>query len=116
MNILIDQGKISAVLDWQGFRLGEPEFDVMNTMMKLQCLASVLAPQYNWSTLLKRYVADYHQISPLNADKLPYYQAVWCLYFYIQITGGLPRVNRPQIRKNLLGHLQVITGIEIRES
>jgi aminoglycoside phosphotransferase (APT) family kinase protein len=115
MNILIDQGQISAVLDWQGFRLGEPEFDVMNTMMKLQCLASVLAPQYNWPALLKRYVAAYQQILHLTADKLPYYQAVWCLYFYIQIIGGLPRVNRPQIRQNLLGHLKAITGIELRD-
>jgi aminoglycoside phosphotransferase (APT) family kinase protein len=112
MNILIDQGKISAVLDWQGWKLGEPEFDVTNTMIKLHCIASVLVPKYDWSTLLKRYVAEYHRISPLDTEKLRYYQAVWCIRFFVMILA-LPRVNHPQIRQRLLNHFKAIAGIEI---
>jgi aminoglycoside phosphotransferase (APT) family kinase protein len=115
MNILIDQRTISAVLDWQGFRLGEPEADVANTMVKLHCIGSVLLPQYDWSALIKPYITEYHQLSPLNLEKLRYYQAVWCIRFFIIIIGGLPRVNHPLVRQRLLDHFQAITGIEIKE-
>lgn len=60
LNILVDHGEISAILDWQAWCLGEPEFDVTNTMVKLHCLASVLLSQYDWAVLIKRYVAEYH--------------------------------------------------------
>lgn len=114
MNILINHGAISAVLDWQGFRLGEPEADVANTMVKLYCIGSVLMPQYDWSALIKPYVTQYHQLFPLNPEKLRFYQAVWCIRFFI-IIGGLPRVNHPQVRQRLLDHFRAITDIEIRE-
>jgi hypothetical protein len=72
-------------------------------------------PQYDWSALIKPYVTEYHQLSPLNPEKLRYYQAVWCIRFFIIIIGGLPRVNHPRVRQRLLDHFQAITGIEISE-
>ncbi len=113
-NILIDHGTISAVLDWQGWKIGEPEFDVTNTMIKLHCLASVHEPHYDWSALIKPYVAQYHQVSPLNTEKLRYYQAVWCIRFFVMILN-LPRVDHPQVKQRLLNHFHAITGIEIRD-
>jgi aminoglycoside phosphotransferase (APT) family kinase protein len=115
-NILIDQGQISAVLDWQGWKLGEPEFDVTNTMVKMHCLASVHLAQYNWPNFIKRYVAEYHSRYKLNYEKLRFYQAAHCIRFYILITGGMPRVDHPQVRMRLLDHFQAITGIEISET
>jgi aminoglycoside phosphotransferase (APT) family kinase protein len=116
LNILIDHGEISAVLDWQAWCLGEPEFDVTNTMVKLHCLASVLLPQYNWSVLIKRYVADYHNRHTLDYEKLRFYQAVWCLRLYLVVTGGLPNLNHPQIRRRLLDQFTAITGITLAVS
>lgn len=84
-------------------------------MVKLHCLASVHEPQYNWSALIKPYVTEYHQLSPLNSEKLRYYQAAWCIRFFVMILD-MPRVNHPEVRKRLFDHFETITGIEIRES
>lgn len=113
LNILIDHGEISAVLDWQAWCLGDPEFDVTNTMVKLHCLASVLLPQINWSVLIKRYVAHYHRMYGLDYEKLRFYQAVWCLRLYLVVTSGLPNLNHPQIRHRLLDQFTAITGITL---
>jgi aminoglycoside phosphotransferase (APT) family kinase protein len=115
MNLLIDHGTVSAVLDWQGWRIGEPEFDVTNTMIKLHCLAAVHMPHYDWSGLIKPYVEQYHHLSPLNTEKLRYYQAVWCIRIFMMILD-MPRVDHQQVRHRLLDHFQAITGIEIQEN
>ena len=110
LNILVDQGEISAVLDWQAWCLGEPEYDVTSTMVKLHCLASVILPQYDWAVLVKRYVADYHRRYPLDYDKLRFYQAAWCLRLYVVVTAEFSNVNHPQIRRCLLDQFTAITG------
>lgn len=114
-NILVDHRTVSAVLDWQGWRIGEPEFDITNTMMKLHCLAPVHMPHYDWLGLIKPYVAEYHRLSPLNTEKLRYYQAVWCIRLFVMILE-MPRVDHPQVRKRLLDHFKAISGVEIKVS
>lgn len=77
-NILIDQGKISAVLDWTTARIGEPERDVASTK-NLLSFFGFLVPGINWSQVSNDYFNSYLSRVDFDSDKIEYYEALNCL-------------------------------------
>lgn len=75
-NILVDHGAISAVLDWGGFRVWDPESDISGTKMKLTCVAPSVFPDIDWLQLARRYYECYSSEFPIDQSRVEYFEAV----------------------------------------
>lgn len=58
--------------------------------------------------------ARYQQKLPIDAQRLRYYEAVWCIRFiiYTEVAEGL---NVPGVRDSLIRRFNEITGITLKE-
>ncbi|MHA2427789.1 MAG: phosphotransferase [Candidatus Hermodarchaeia archaeon] len=108
-NILVDKGRISAVLDWSAMYLVDSAFDVADTVIKLSCNGPGIVPSIDWPRLTHQYVQHYAREHPLDSDRLTFYEAVWCLRVLALAPPGF--VQLPGITERLLDRLTTITGI-----
>lgn len=76
LNILVDDGKVSGVLDWSASRIGEPERDVASTFCNLAIYGPMGIPDFDWKGLAENYIKEYQLLSKLDSEKLNYYKAV----------------------------------------
>jgi aminoglycoside phosphotransferase (APT) family kinase protein len=114
-NILVNQGKISAVLDWGGFRVLESEIDVANTKIKFTCLGPFLVPNIDWVQFYNRYYECYSNESPLDQAKVEYYAALWCIRWILQyLVLGWKVLGIPGVQDCLVHRFQEITGIKLK--
>jgi hypothetical protein len=108
-------GKISAVLDWSGFKLWEPESDVANTLNRF-CLMPVIFPQIDWGPVGVQYFDLYLQECPLNPVKVEYYEAVWCIRGFLFYDLGFEVFGRPEIQERLIKRFREVTDIKLSSS
>jgi aminoglycoside phosphotransferase (APT) family kinase protein len=87
-NLLVADGRVSAVLDWPNVVVAEPEFDVASTRAIL-----ALVPIELWPVpaalrplaalvrlvLVARYLSAYRRARPLDPSRLRYYEAASCM-------------------------------------
>ena len=76
LNILVDDGKVSGVLDWSASRIGEPERDVAATFCNLTIYGPMGIPDFDWEEFAENYIEEYQLLSTLDSEKLNYYKAV----------------------------------------
>ena len=113
-NILVDQGKISAVLDWMGVKLWEPEHDVATNIIVWTCVAPSTIPNIDWIQFTNRYFECYMNEYPLNLERLEYYNAWRCirsLFTYDVLKVDV--FGRPGVQERLINRFEQITGIEL---
>ena len=75
-NILVDDVKVSGVLDWSASRIGEPERDVASTFCNLTIYGPMAIPDFDWDGYAENYIQEYQLLSKLDFEKLNYYKAV----------------------------------------
>jgi len=87
-NLLAEDGRATAVLDWPNVVVAAPEYDVAATRVILtQTPLSVLAMPVALRPLVAagrrllaaRYVAVYRTLRPLDRTRLPYFEAAGCM-------------------------------------
>jgi aminoglycoside phosphotransferase (APT) family kinase protein len=115
LNLLVEDGRVSGVLDWSGFRLGEPAYDVGTTMFLGQVAAPVLLPEIDWSRLVRQYLELYLRGSPLEPELVDYYSAFRCLWSMYEGTEGHMAWSHPEIKERSTSYLQEKTGIAIEQ-
>ncbi len=76
LNILVDDGKVSGVLDWSASRIGEPERDVASTFCNYAIYGPMVMPDVDWVGVAENYIKEYQLLSNLDFEKLNYYKAV----------------------------------------
>jgi len=114
-NILVDQGKISAVLDWSGFKVWEPEYDVAHTIIVWTCVGPSVFPNIDWNQFVNRYYECYLSEYPLNQARVEYYKAWRCIFFIFAFEGmGVEVFGRSGVQERLVQRFQEITGIELK--
>jgi aminoglycoside phosphotransferase (APT) family kinase protein len=79
LNILVERGRVSGVLDWSGALIGDPAYDVGSTVFLAEVAAPLLQLGVDWKALTRRYLDSYQDTSPLSLDKIEYYEAFRCL-------------------------------------
>ncbi|HXU23424.1 MAG TPA: phosphotransferase [Tepidiformaceae bacterium] len=83
-NILVDEGRVSGVIDWVNGSLAEPAFDVGTTMMLMTLgpvdvpgpLAGAVAAGRRWAA--RRYLRAYQKLRPLPMAHVEYGEALRC--------------------------------------
>ena len=119
LNLLYANGKITGVLDWPGFAVADPAFDVANSLMLItipskHVLASMDGfPSVDWDLVADLYLAAYRARRPLDSTNLAYYRVRRCMLALVEGFGGQKVWQHPLIVRDLLAYVHDITGIQI---
>lgn len=113
LNLLVEDGRVSGVLDWSGFLLWETAYDVGTTAFLGQVAAPALMPDIEWSRLVRRYLELYMSGSALEPERVDYYSAFRCLWAMFEGAEGHTAWNHPEVRERLTDYFQEKTGVAI---
>lgn len=119
LNILVNDGVVTGVLDWAGFVIADPVFDVANTIVLTTIPARyLLGPMegfssVDWDLAAELYLAAYQRHQVLDRTNLDYYRARRCLQALIEGFEGQKVWQHPMIVRDLVSYIQKITSIQI---
>ena len=120
LNVLFEDGAVSGVLDWPGFTVTDPAFDVANTMVITTVPSKLLAAQdhrfaaIDWDEVAGRYLEAYCARRPLDLTRLPYYRARRCISALQQGADGQRIWQHPAIVQDLVGYIHATTGLWVK--
>lgn len=120
LNILVQDGAVTGVLDWPGFLISDPVLDIANTIVLSVIPFKHLAPtlgldvsSVNFENFVELYLAAYQTELSLNKSHLDYYRVRRCVYSLIQGAEGQTVWRHPLIVQDLLNYIQSASGIRI---
>ncbi len=120
LNVLVEGGKVTGVLDWPGFAIADPAFDVANTIVLTTIPARHLTESMegfssvDWDLLVELYLAAYRAHKPLDTTNLDYYRVKRCAMALIQGFEGQAVWQHPLIVKDLVAYIRKVTGIQVQ--
>lgn len=116
-NIIYDGKKVTGVLDWGGFALADPMYDIANAKVLMDIpikhVSKVMPdiPSLDWEKISKDFLSSYQQHNPIDFANLDYYQVRRCVFSLIQGVEGQQIWQHPLIVNDLRQRIQAITGI-----
>jgi aminoglycoside phosphotransferase (APT) family kinase protein len=119
LNILVQDQKVTGVLDWPGFAIADPVFDVANTLVLTTIPAKHLTASIegfssvDWDLVAEAYLSAYQTRKQLDHVNLDYFRIRRCVLALIQGTEGQKVWQHPLIVEDLVGYIHKITGIQI---
>jgi aminoglycoside phosphotransferase (APT) family kinase protein len=114
LNILVHQGVVSGVLDWSGFLVTDPAYDVGSTKVILGIAAPSVIPGIDFDSMTKRYIDLYLEEIPLETEYIEFHEAYRCLRAFREGAMGQEIWTHPDILRRLTNKFHEITGIEIK--
>jgi aminoglycoside phosphotransferase (APT) family kinase protein len=118
-NLLYADGRVTGVLDWPGFAVADPAFDVANTLMLITIAFRHVGASMerfssvDWDLMADLYLAAYRAHKPLDGTNLDYYRVRRCVLALIEGFNGQQVWQHPGIVRDLLAYILDITGIRI---
>ncbi len=113
LNILVQEGQITGVVDWGGCKIADPVLDVANTIVLATIPAKHLLPLPGWDKFPGMYLDAYRAHSPLDLRYLDYYQARRCIIALWEGARGHQVWRMPAVAEDLVGLVHNATGIRI---
>lgn len=121
LNILIQEGKVTGVLDWGDFLIADPAWDVANTLflttMTFKHLVSELKldlHSVDWDIVADQYLNSYRSKKDLDTTYLDYYKVMRSVGALIEGFHGQQVWQHPLIVKDLIEYIHKITEIRIK--
>ena len=123
LNILINEGEVSGVIDWTYVRIGDPAYDVGATIaifsqgpVDLPAFAQpVIGLFRRW--IMARYYKAYQRIQTIDTSAVRYHEALRCMGFLIEAgehrqaaLGVIPKPEKP----TAFAALRTVRGIVTR--
>jgi len=132
LNILIDRGQVSGVIDWTYTRIADPAYDVGATIA-LFGQGPIDLPGFIQSAadlfrrwVIRRYFAAYQRARDIDRDAVNYYEAMRCLGFLVEAgehrqaeLGVIERPEKPtafgapRTVRGIIARFRDITGVEL---
>lgn len=112
-NILVQEGEVSGVLDWSGFVVGDPAYDLGITNVLGTVAAPALFPGVDWVDLISRYSNYYQQDCPVELPRIEYYEAFRCLWALLEGVEGHAAWSHPDVMRRLSKHFETITSVRL---
>jgi aminoglycoside phosphotransferase (APT) family kinase protein len=118
-NIMYDQGKVTGVLDWGGFAITDPAYDVGNTLVLITISSKHLAASMgdfsfvDWDLMAGLYLAAYRAHRSLDDANLDYYKVRRCVLALVQGVEGQKVWQHPGIVRDLLATIHDVTGLQV---
>jgi aminoglycoside phosphotransferase (APT) family kinase protein len=113
LNILMHEGKINGVLDWSGFRLADPAYDIASTKVVLSIFAPVLRPGLLSPDFMERYLAAYKTKHPLNSYNIAYFEVARLILVLVDGADGQVVLRHKDIIAHIHYILREYTGLTI---
>ena len=120
LNILIQDGKITGVLDWSNFLIADPALDIANTIVVTTIpskhLASTVEQDFSsvdWEMAAELYLDAYRSQRLSDSTHLDYYRVMRSVNALIQGFEGQKVWQHPLIVKDLIEYIHKIAGIRI---
>ena len=113
LNILVQDGKVTGVLDWPGFIVADPVLDIANTITLTEISAKYMLGLKNPETVIQVYLGAYRAQRPLDLGALDYYRARRCIHALVEGAEGQQVWRQPGIVADLLATTHEVTGIRI---
>jgi aminoglycoside phosphotransferase (APT) family kinase protein len=123
-NVLVQDGRVSGVLDWPNTVVADAAFDVASTRNILRLVPAGLASlpvALRWLArlgqpiLAARYLAGYRRQHPLDPDQLAYYEVAAGLRALVRAGerrgGPASELDRSPYADRLLAHARRVTGL-----
>jgi len=119
-NILMKDGKVTGVIDWPDFRIGDPALDVANTIWLITFpfkyviletepeLASI-----DWDDFAEQYLAEYKEHVSLNSGNINFYKVLRSVRSMWAGHRGQELFRNPEIVKSIAAYVNEVTGISI---
>jgi len=112
-NILIKDSEVSGVLDWSGFLISDPAYDIGITQVLGTVAAPSLFPEINWVHLINRYYDYYQKECPVDPGRVEYYEAFRCLWALLEGAEGHTAWGHPETMRRLSEHFEKITNVSL---
>jgi aminoglycoside phosphotransferase (APT) family kinase protein len=112
-NILTQEGKVSGVLDWSGFLISDPAYDIGITNVLVTVAAPGLFPEMDWVDLISSYHDYYQRECPVELARIDYYEAFKCLWALLEGTEGHAAWSHPDVMVGLSKLFQKITSVSL---
>ncbi len=124
LNVMLDGGRLSGVIDWSQAIIAEPAFDVAATTVILR-FPYLGEPRWSRAPVwlarrlfLRRYLGAYRAARPFDARNLAYFEAMRVLHA-LAVAGETPTSprdpwNQPHTLAALYGHFERISGLRLR--
>jgi aminoglycoside phosphotransferase (APT) family kinase protein len=113
MNLLVQEGKVTGVLDWPGFMIADPALDVANTLTLMATSGKHILRIEQWEVLIEMYLAAYQAERALDRTHLDYYRARRCVGALAEGARGQQVWRQPPVVRDLIGVVQQVTGIRV---
>jgi aminoglycoside phosphotransferase (APT) family kinase protein len=119
LNILVDNGQVTGVLDWGGFAVTDPIYDVANsvvisTIPAKHLLGSMAVyADVDWENFASSYLSAYLSENPLDLTCLDYYRVRRCVMSLIQGIEGQAVWQHPGVVADVVECIRTITGIQV---
>jgi aminoglycoside phosphotransferase (APT) family kinase protein len=116
-NILVKDGKVTAVLDWPGFLIGDSILDVASTVVL--CIIGfkhILLPtsqSAKWEEIIARYLEAYQSVRCFDLEYLDYYLVLRCVIALVNGAKGQEVWRDHAISKSLTRMVFDVTKIRI---
>jgi aminoglycoside phosphotransferase (APT) family kinase protein len=113
LNILVQDGEVTGVLDWPGFIVTDPLFDVANTIILTMISAKHILSLTEWEIVIGMYLDAYRAQRPLDLKHLDYYKARRCIVALMEGADGHNVWQNPLIVRDLTACVHSVAGIRI---
>ena len=120
LNILMQNGKVTGVLDWGSFLIADPALDIACTIMLITVNSKHLFPalklpfhSLDWEMLAEQYLDAYRSQRLLDSTHIDYYKVMRSANALLQGFEGQKILQHPLIVKDLIECIHKITGIQI---
>ena len=115
-NILVENGEISGVFDWESFKIDDPCRDYGSTFILYSVLIPSARPERTreYASRLEKYLDLVRSQRHLDSWKLEYYQAVRCLWVMVAPAGRADLARSVGILDAVIERFKQITGIEVK--
>lgn len=113
LNDLVNDGRVSGVLDWPACRILEPEWVVAGTSVVCSHLLPFIIPGIDWLGLVNGYLESYKDRAKLDSGRLEYYEAVQCINYLEALASGLAEIDFPGAKDGLVEKFNEISGIKL---
>jgi aminoglycoside phosphotransferase (APT) family kinase protein len=132
LNVMVDGGEVSGVLDWSNARIEDPAWDVRATMALFGYapadMPSFLAPFVDLARglVLRRYLRAYRRVRAIDANAVRFFEATRLLGFLLEAgmvrqarAGVIPPMTKatafeqPRVLRRVSTRFEEISGVQV---
>jgi aminoglycoside phosphotransferase (APT) family kinase protein len=113
LNLLVQDGRVTGVLDWPGFMIADPVSDVATTTVLVEISGKHVLGAEGMQAFVRLYLDAYETCRPLDRTRLETFRARRCITALLEGAEGHPVWQQPAIVADLVACARDVTGLRL---